>query len=100
MKFPDLVPFCEFLANEGKVVLVAALDGTFQRKVRGPSDLFFDFGRDSFDKDTHDRISPIGSRHLVLCLILFLLPKVCASLVLYVSIAEKVRSSLIQHQVL
>lgn len=30
--FPDLVPFCELAANSGKVVIVAALDGTFQRK--------------------------------------------------------------------
>jgi len=33
--FPDLVPFCEAMANEGKVVIVAALDGTFQRKPFG-----------------------------------------------------------------
>ncbi len=31
--FPDLVPFCEEMANAGKTVIVAALDGTFQRKV-------------------------------------------------------------------
>ena len=31
--FPDLVPFCERMANAGKTVIVAALDGTFQRKV-------------------------------------------------------------------
>ena len=30
--FPDLVEFCEDMANAGKVVIVAALDGTFQRK--------------------------------------------------------------------
>lgn len=30
--FPDIVPFCEDMANGGKVVIVAALDGTFQRK--------------------------------------------------------------------
>ena len=28
--FPDLVPWCEQMANRGKIVLVAALDGTFQ----------------------------------------------------------------------
>ena len=28
-----LAEFCEDLANEGKIVLVAALDGTFDRKV-------------------------------------------------------------------
>ena len=33
--FPDIVPFCERLANEGKIVIVAALDGTFQRKPFG-----------------------------------------------------------------
>ena len=31
--FPDLHEFCETAANAGKVVVVAALDGTFQRKV-------------------------------------------------------------------
>ena len=30
--FPDLVEFCEKMANRGKTVMVAALDGTFQRK--------------------------------------------------------------------
>jgi len=30
--FPDIVPWCEDMANRGKVVVVAALDGTFQRK--------------------------------------------------------------------
>lgn len=34
-QFPDIVEFCEARANEGKTVIVAALDGTFQRKVRG-----------------------------------------------------------------
>jgi thymidine kinase len=32
--FPDLLDFCETAANAGKVVIVAALDGTFQRRVR------------------------------------------------------------------
>lgn len=32
--FPDIVDFCEMMANEGKTVIVAALDGTFQRKVK------------------------------------------------------------------
>ena len=32
---PDLVECCEKLANEGKIVIVAALDGTFQRKPFG-----------------------------------------------------------------
>ncbi|XP_047614538.1 thymidine kinase, cytosolic isoform X2 [Phacochoerus africanus] len=31
--FPDIVEFSETMANEGKTVIVAALDGTFQRKV-------------------------------------------------------------------
>jgi thymidine kinase len=31
--FPDIVSFCEDMANAGKLVIVAALDGTFQRKV-------------------------------------------------------------------
>ncbi|NWW92233.1 KITH protein, partial [Rhynochetos jubatus] len=33
--FPDIVEFCEGLANAGKTVIVAALDGTFQRKAFG-----------------------------------------------------------------
>lgn len=31
--FPDLLLFAETAANAGKTVVVAALDGTFQRKV-------------------------------------------------------------------
>lgn len=30
--FPDLVESSDFLANEGKIVIVAALDATFERK--------------------------------------------------------------------
>ncbi|XP_045211513.1 thymidine kinase, cytosolic-like [Mercenaria mercenaria] len=30
--FPDVVSFCDRMANRGKTVIVAALDGTFQRK--------------------------------------------------------------------
>jgi len=30
--FSDVVTWCETMANKGKIVLVAALDGTFQRK--------------------------------------------------------------------
>ncbi|MNE65744.1 Thymidine kinase [compost metagenome] len=33
--FPDLLPFAEFAANEGKVVIVSALDGDFLRKPFG-----------------------------------------------------------------
>ena len=33
LQFPDIVEFSETLANKGKIVIVAALDGTFQRKV-------------------------------------------------------------------
>ncbi|XP_044275824.1 thymidine kinase, cytosolic isoform X1 [Varanus komodoensis] len=33
--FPDIVEFCETMANAGKTVVVAALDGTFQRKAFG-----------------------------------------------------------------
>lgn len=32
-QFPDITEFCEDMANAGKTVIVAALDGTFQRKV-------------------------------------------------------------------
>ena len=31
--FPDLVERCEAWANSGKTVIIAALDGTFQREV-------------------------------------------------------------------
>lgn len=30
--FPDCVSFCEQMANEGKIVIVAALNGSFERK--------------------------------------------------------------------
>eukprot|EP00118_Oscarella_pearsei_P026207 m.309607 g.309607 ORF g.309607 m.309607 type:complete len:274 (+) comp47071_c0_seq1:273-1094(+) len=33
--FPDIVDFCEELADSGRTVIVAALDGTFQRKPFG-----------------------------------------------------------------
>lgn len=33
--FPDIVSFCEEMANAGKIVIVAALDGTFERKPFG-----------------------------------------------------------------
>ncbi|XP_067287519.1 thymidine kinase, cytosolic [Pseudorasbora parva] len=33
--FPDTVEFCEEMANMGKTIIVAALDGTFQRKAFG-----------------------------------------------------------------
>eukprot|EP01012_Entosiphon_sulcatum_P023852 TRINITY_DN2897_c0_g1_i1.p1 TRINITY_DN2897_c0_g1~~TRINITY_DN2897_c0_g1_i1.p1 ORF type:complete len:203 (-),score=37.29 TRINITY_DN2897_c0_g1_i1:356-964(-) len=33
--FPDLVPFAESAANHGKVVIIAALDGDFQRRPFG-----------------------------------------------------------------
>ncbi|XP_012516778.1 PREDICTED: thymidine kinase, cytosolic isoform X1 [Propithecus coquereli] len=33
--FPDIVDFSETMANAGKIVIVAALDGTFQRKAFG-----------------------------------------------------------------
>lgn len=33
-QFPDIVDFCDSMANTGKTVIVAALDGTFQREVR------------------------------------------------------------------
>ena len=33
IKFPDIVEFSEEMASLGKIVIVAALDGTFQRKV-------------------------------------------------------------------
>jgi thymidine kinase len=32
-KFSDILEFCEKLANNGKIVIIAALDATFQRKV-------------------------------------------------------------------
>jgi thymidine kinase len=33
--FPAIVEFCELLASRGKIVIVAALDGTFERKPFG-----------------------------------------------------------------
>jgi thymidine kinase len=33
-QFTDIVEFCEELANKGKTIIVAALDGTFQRQAR------------------------------------------------------------------
>ena len=33
--FPDVVEFCDGAANLGKTVVVAALDGTFERKPFG-----------------------------------------------------------------
>ena len=33
--FDDIVEFCEYMANLGKIVVVAALDGTFERKPFG-----------------------------------------------------------------
>ncbi len=33
--FPDIVDFCDRNANDGKIIIVAALDGTFQRKPFG-----------------------------------------------------------------
>lgn len=33
--FPDVVEFCEEAANQGKIVVIAALDGTFERKAFG-----------------------------------------------------------------
>lgn len=33
--FPDLIEFCEELANRGKIVIVAALDGTYRRMAFG-----------------------------------------------------------------
>ncbi|NWS44081.1 KITH protein, partial [Probosciger aterrimus] len=33
--FPDIIEFCEMMANTGKTIIVAALDGTFQRKAFG-----------------------------------------------------------------
>lgn len=33
--FPDVVDFCELMANKGKIVVVSALDGTFERKPFG-----------------------------------------------------------------
>ncbi|KAL7989528.1 hypothetical protein Chor_012194 [Crotalus horridus] len=35
LHFPDIVEFCETMANAGKTVIVAALDGTFQRRAFG-----------------------------------------------------------------
>lgn len=34
VQFPDVVDFAEEMASEGKTIIVAALDGTFQRQVK------------------------------------------------------------------
>ena len=56
--FPDLHSFCETVANAGKVVVVAALDGTFQRKV-GPIEVVvggsWDAPTPSFDYESIQR---------------------------------------------
>ena len=36
VQFPDIVQFSEKMASRGKIVIVAALDGTFERKAFGP----------------------------------------------------------------
>lgn len=41
-QFADVAEFAENMANDGKIVIVAALDATFQRKVSS-SLLFFGF---------------------------------------------------------
>mmetsp|Transcript_38459 Transcript_38459/g.44074 ORF Transcript_38459/g.44074 Transcript_38459/m.44074 type:complete len:146 (+) Transcript_38459:15-452(+) len=33
--FPEIVEFCESMANLGKIIIIAALDGTFERKPFG-----------------------------------------------------------------
>ncbi|AAR07422.1 66R [Yaba monkey tumor virus] len=33
--FPDIVEFCDYMANNGKILIVAALDGTFLRQPFG-----------------------------------------------------------------
>merc|ERR1711959_191235 len=33
--FPDLIEFCDEMANKGKTIVIAALDGDFQRKPFG-----------------------------------------------------------------
>lgn len=34
LQFPDVVSFSDEMAERGKIVIVAALDGTFQKKVQ------------------------------------------------------------------
>ncbi|CAM4553948.1 unnamed protein product [Lepidochelys kempii] len=43
--FPDIVEFCEAMANAGKTVIVAALDGTFQRKALEHPETWFPWQR-------------------------------------------------------
>ncbi|KAG7392899.1 Thymidine kinase, cytosolic [Phytophthora boehmeriae] len=56
--YPDLVEFCQDAANMGKVVIVAALDGTFERKVKEDSD--------SIDKGFQNVIDLIPSAEQVI----------------------------------
>lgn len=65
LQFPDTVEFSEEMANLGKTVIVAALDATFQRKVR-PS-CFWHGGAPSETKNT----SPALSMCTTSCLVCF-----------------------------
>ncbi len=50
MQFPDVVKFSEKLANAGKTVIVAALDGDFQRKVSNQTYFLLELAE--IDKET------------------------------------------------
>lgn len=71
LQFPDIVEFCEEMANAGKTVIVAALDGTFQRKVCSCCVLSL-----SHPQHIYFHLYTHPYSHLVLFLILFLLLRV------------------------
>ncbi|XP_038633212.1 thymidine kinase, cytosolic isoform X2 [Scyliorhinus canicula] len=59
--FPDCVEFAEEMANRGKTVIVAALDGTFQRRVEviGGTDMYRATCRSCYF--ANDRLFDMGS---------------------------------------
>ncbi|XP_004693474.1 PREDICTED: thymidine kinase, cytosolic [Condylura cristata] len=62
--FPDIVEFSEAMANAGKTVIVAALDGTFQRKVEviGGADKYHSVCRLCYFKKTTAPPTGLDSR--------------------------------------
>ncbi|XP_069848986.1 thymidine kinase, cytosolic isoform X3 [Dipodomys merriami] len=62
--FPDIVEFCETMANNGKTVIVAALDGTFQRKVEviGGADKYHSVCRLCYFKKSPSRPAGLNNK--------------------------------------
>lgn len=83
--FPDIVSFCEDMANAGKLVIVAALDGTFQRKVGPGLGPCADHGYVRLQSQARGLISfdPHPLRPLAISWSLSLLPKAWSSCTLF-----------------